>query len=332
MEYDELAFFNRQLGAMLQTGIPLERALRQLCTDMRTGPFRHEMEALETELAQGTPLPEALGRRRLPRLYGQMLELGARGGTLPDTLVRLADYYQRLGSVWTRLKAMMFYPALVYGVALVLFAMIDYYYTQLRAEIFMPVRGLLAGPHGTPVEPNLVLFWLPVIWMAAVGVLAILLILLPVGRDWLRTKLPGFKEARLGEFAGTMKLLLQTGTPLPEALNLMARLEAGSLLGRDITAWRQELAAGQTKVESATAGSRVLPPLFRWILVQAGENLTTGFAEAAAIYERRAEHRVEMMLYAALPVAVLALAVVIGFQLLPAMHLITRLLSGLANP
>jgi type II secretory pathway component PulF len=37
MNYDEFAFFNQQLAAMLREGIPLEGALKQLCAGMRGG-------------------------------------------------------------------------------------------------------------------------------------------------------------------------------------------------------------------------------------------------------------------------------------------------------
>ena len=40
MKYDEFAFFNQQLAAMLRDGIPLEGALRRLCSEMRRGSLR----------------------------------------------------------------------------------------------------------------------------------------------------------------------------------------------------------------------------------------------------------------------------------------------------
>jgi len=72
MNYDEFAFFNQQLAAMLREGIPLEGALKQLCAGMRSGPLRAEIEKLEADLARGTPLKEALARRTLPDLYRQI--------------------------------------------------------------------------------------------------------------------------------------------------------------------------------------------------------------------------------------------------------------------
>src|ERR1039457_2272987 len=92
MNYDEFAFFNQQLAAMLREGIPLEGALKQLCAGMRSGPLRAEIQQLEADLAHGTPLKEALSRRALPDLYRQMVGLGARSNDLPGVLTLLADH------------------------------------------------------------------------------------------------------------------------------------------------------------------------------------------------------------------------------------------------
>src|SRR5436305_1126204 len=118
MNYDELAFFNQQLAAMLRDGIPLEGAIKQLCAGMKSGPLRNEMLQLEKDLAQGTPLNEAITRRALPELYLRMIAVGARSNDLPGMLTLLADYYQRANTVWNRLKGLMVYPFLVLLVSL----------------------------------------------------------------------------------------------------------------------------------------------------------------------------------------------------------------------
>ncbi|MGD0168091.1 MAG: type II secretion system F family protein, partial [Gaiellaceae bacterium] len=80
MKNDEFAFFNQQLAAMLRDGIPLEGALRRLSDEMRRGKLREELQKLETDLAQGTPLAEALQTRQLPELYKRMMLVGVKSG------------------------------------------------------------------------------------------------------------------------------------------------------------------------------------------------------------------------------------------------------------
>ena len=120
MKYDEFAFFNQQLAAMLRDGIPLEGALRRLCDEMRRGKLRDELQALEADLAKGTPLAEALKARQLPELYKRMILVGVKSGDLPGALTMLADYFQRRHMLGTRLKGLMVYPLIVLFAAFLL--------------------------------------------------------------------------------------------------------------------------------------------------------------------------------------------------------------------
>src|SRR5271170_6692494 len=118
MKLDEFAFLNQQLAGMLKSGIPLEAALRQVCSGMRRQRWRTEFERLQAELSQGVPLEKALEARKLPDLYKQMVKVGAKSNNLPGLLTLLADHYQKNGFLWTRLKGLTIYPALVLLTAL----------------------------------------------------------------------------------------------------------------------------------------------------------------------------------------------------------------------
>ncbi len=113
MNHEQLAFFNQQLAAMLKSGLPLEGSLKQLSASMRRGKLRDEITRLEADLEQGTPLEEALGRRKLPELYVAMLRAGIKSNDLPGVLTLAADYYGTLHTTWLRLKGLMVYPGIV---------------------------------------------------------------------------------------------------------------------------------------------------------------------------------------------------------------------------
>src|SRR6266478_4299267 len=136
MNYDEFAFFNQQLAAMLRDGIPLEGALKQLCAGMKTGPLRAELQQLEADLARGTPLKDALARRALPQFYSRMVEIGARSNDLPGVLTLLADYYHRANALWTRLKGLMVYPLLIIVVALGLTLLVSLAFSRFLSNFF----------------------------------------------------------------------------------------------------------------------------------------------------------------------------------------------------
>ncbi len=327
MKLDEFAFLNQQLAGMLRSGIPLEGALKQLSANLRRGALRQELEQLQADLAKGTPLRDALPRRRLPELYQQLVQVGAQGNNLPDMLTLLADYYQRRHLVWTRLKALMVYPAIVLVASLglsLLLAHISRVLTVSSAWVFyegqvLPPAAALGGPSAMIIPP------------VALGILLVLFVAaltVPACRGWARWRLPGFRESSLSQFAATMRLLLASGTDLPQALALVGNLEHGTAVGRDLARWRERLAAGAGRIGEFGSPSRMFPPMFLWLVGQGAQDLAGGFARAAEIYAERARHQVEMMLYAALPVAVLALGGLIAAQLLLGLR-VCALVTGL---
>ncbi len=326
MNHDEFAFFNRQLAEMLRSGIPLEGSLRQLAATMQSGALRDEIQLLEADLAKGTPLREALLRRKLPDLFIRLAHVGAEGNDLPGVLVLLGDYYQRRHALWMQLKALLVYPAIVLVAALALSLFMVWLYQTVLSE----AAGQLVGPEQMPAAVP-IMVWLPPVWLAAAAALCALAGTVPAWRNRLRWSLPGFRESNTAQLAAAMHLLLARGGNLAESIDLVRHLESGTPAGRELDRWLERIAEGQGRFAEFAAGPSVFPGLFLWLVGQGGEDLATSFRRAADIYYQRARHRTEMMLYAALPVAVLALGALILAQLSPSMLMIVHFINRLGG-
>ncbi len=333
MKYEELAFVNQQLAGMLKSGIPLEGALRQLCGNMRRGRFRDEMRALEADLATGVPLKEALEARQLPGFYVKMVRLGAQTNDLPGVLTLVADYYQRAHLVATRLTGLMVYPVIVLLAALGLSAFIAVVCSSLLAGQDGLLDSLWNSRFNSAEELNRLLFrmWTPAAGLLAVTLAVAVALLVPAFRRSLRWRLPGFRENSLTNMASAMSLMLSNGSPLADALDLTGQLEAGTSAGAELEQWKNRLAAGHGRIDEIAAGSKVFPPLFVWLVAQGGENLAAGFKKAADIYYARALYRVELLLYAVLPVSVLVLGVMILGQFFPLFQMLTSFIDLLGD-
>ena len=330
MKYDELAFFNQQLAAMLRDGIPLEGALRRLCEEMRAGSLRTELQSLEADLARGTPMADALQVRQLPELYKRMILVGVKSGDLPGALTMLADYFQRQSSIWTRLKGLMVYPIIV----LLLAFLISCFLSFILATFIWGNLQSLVGNHIIPVV-SAGLWMSPVLIGLALAATLIAVSMSPARRK-LRWRLPAFHEASLAQVASAMWLMLKNGVPLDDALAFAEQLEKGTVAEKEITQWRQRLASGHGKfsemaVSNIAVSGAVFPPLFVWTIAQAGEDLAGGFQRAAELYQARALYRIEMLLYSALPCSILALAIMIASQITPVFAALTSFIQSLSG-
>ncbi len=314
MNLDEFAFLNQQLAGMLRSGIPLETALRQVCAGMRRQRWRTELERLREDLSQGVPLEQALAARKLPDLYKQMVNVGAKSNNLPAMLTLLADHYQKSGFLWTRLKGLMIYPVLVLLTALALSIILVNTRKEL-GELLTP--GPLFGS-GRPSADSYDAFYqagsiMPAVVLGALAALVLLVLVIPAWRAAARWSLPGFKEAHLSRLASSLSLLLKGGVDLGAALGLLRRLESGGRIGRELALWQNELSQGAGKL--AGLKTRAIPPLFFWVVAGEGEDWAAGLARAAEIYYARAAYKAELLLNSALPVCVVALGLIIVIQI-----------------
>lgn len=119
--FDRMTFFS-YLSTMLMAGISLARALSTLSiqyTDPRT---RRVLECITLDLAGGRSLSQAM--RRFPRAFSSLhigvVAAGEHGGRLPASLLRLARHDERWLSLSRKVQAMLVYPLVVFGAALVL--------------------------------------------------------------------------------------------------------------------------------------------------------------------------------------------------------------------
>jgi type II secretory pathway component PulF len=338
MKLDEFAFFNQQLAAMLRDGIPLEGALRRLCQEMRVGALRAELQALEADLAKGTPLADALQPRQLPELYKRMIVVGVKGGDLPGALTMLADYFQRQNNVWMRLRSMMVYPLIVMFVAFLISLALAFLWTGI---IGPSMKDVFSGMAITlPAATRFAFATLKTIWvfpvvLGALFLLMVSIVFLPTLRGKFLWRLPAFKEAIVSRIAASLTLLLKNGVNLPDAIGLVEQLESRTTAAGDLQRWRKNLAAGIAKFSAVAAVNQMIPPLFVWVVASAGEDLAAGFNRAAEIYHSRAIYRTEVALYSVLPIASLFLGAIVLSQaflvismFLPLITMVTGLSGG----
>jgi type IV pilus assembly protein PilC len=333
MKHDEFAFFNQQLAAMLRDGIPLEGALKQLCAGMQSGPLRAELQKLEADLAAGTPLKDALARRDLPDFYKRMVEIGARSNDLPGVLTLLADHYQRINALWTRLKGLMVYPALVVAVSLGVTVLLSLIFTRLLKVFYETIPDFGNSLLSHRLAPNLMLalIWMPSATVAVFAALCILVVSVPRWRARLGWFLPAFREASLAQLASAVALMLKNGVTLPDALALAEALEPDTPAAKVFARWRSMVAAGQGKPLQWPADNRPIPPLFVWLVQNGGEDAADGFQKAADIYQGRASYKIEMMLYGALPSSIMLLGMIIFWQMAPLAKSFISLLGPLTD-
>jgi len=326
---DRLVQFTQQLATLLGAGQPLDRSLTILLELPEDEKARRTIADIRDGVRGGAPLSAALERQHgtFSRLYVNMVRAGEAGGSLHDTLQRLADYLERSAALRGRVINAMIYPAiLVVVVGFALLFLLGYVVPQFALmyeslDVVLPWFTRLVLAAGLLVRD-----W----WVVLVVVPVLLLWWLdrkrrdPVFRDafdtWLlRRKFVGPLVARLetARLARTLGTLLKNGVPLLSALGISRNVLGNRALSADVDTAADDVKNGHGLSASLAKGKRF--PRLAVQMIQVGEEsgaLDTMLLKTADTFEQETAQALDRMLAALVPVITLVLAAVVGMVII----------------
>ncbi|HJO08439.1 MAG TPA: type II secretion system F family protein [Verrucomicrobiota bacterium] len=327
MNTEELAFVNRQLAGMLKSGIPLEAGLKKMTKSMSDSRLKDQLGRLGSRLEKGQAVGQAVEGLDLPDTYKRLLVLGQESQSMPKVLSCVADYYERIGTLVTRIRGLAIYPMLILVCGLLVAALMAFLSSMLKNDIadltdVLPARSAASEFFGSS--------WISIfpIGVFAVGFLFYLAVLRSHKmRRYFSWKIPMLRDAALAQYAGLSEALLASGARLPEVIGMVRKLESGSPMETDLAKIEQNLVEGHAGYDSASRGCRTIPDFFNWIVAQAGEDVTAGFGHARSIYTSRAESKMQAFLCCFLPVNILLIGLLLLVFFLPQLTVATDLLQ-----
>ncbi|MGH2386193.1 MAG: type II secretion system F family protein, partial [Candidatus Limnocylindria bacterium] len=149
----DLAVFSRQFSTMVNSGLPILRALSILEQQTESSIIAKAVVQVRTEIERGSSLSAALEKhpKVFNNLYVSMVQSGETGGVLEAVLERLANNLEREVALRQRIKSAMTYPIVVLGfVSLILVAMLVFIvpqftgiYASLGGKLPLPTRILM---------------------------------------------------------------------------------------------------------------------------------------------------------------------------------------------
>jgi general secretion pathway protein F len=324
-----LVQFTQQLSTLLGAGQPLDRALTILLELPEDEVAKRTLTDIRDSVRGGTALSTALERQHgaFSRLYINMVRAGEAGGSIHETLQRLADYLERSRALQGRVINALIYPAiLVTMVGLSLLFLLGYVVPQF-ASMYESLDAEL------PLFSRIVL---------GIGLFVrdwwIVLLVVPALAGWWfdrKRREPAFR-ARFDEwllrqkFAGplvakletarlmrTLGTLLKNGVPLLTALGIGRNVLGNRALSADVETAADDVKNGSGLSAALAKGKRF--PRLALQMIQVGEEsgaLDTMLLKTADTFEQETGQALDRMLAALVPVITLVLAGVVGVVIL----------------
>ena len=268
----ELSIFSRQFATMVNSGLPILRALAILADQTDSKELAKVLTEVRVDVEQGSSLSQAMAKhpKAFNDLYIAMVKSGETGGVLDDVMLRLADLIEGEVHLRQKIKSAMTYPiAVVSLVILIMAAMLLFVvpqfksiYGQLGGTLPLPTRVLLSISDGVKK------YW----WI---------LILLTVGFqqflkrfkktesgrariDAFKLKVPVFgnlfHKTALSRFSSTLGMLLKSGVPILQALDIVTETVNNAVISRAVTDVQGSVKEGES-IARPLAKHSVFPPM-----------------------------------------------------------------------
>lgn len=317
--------FTQQLATLLGAGQPLDRALGILLELPATPEARRVVERIRESVRGGTPLSTAMEQQHglFSRLYVNLVRAGEAGGSLHESLKRLADYLERSAALRGRVINALIYPAILMSLVVGSIAFLLAVVVPQFQSLFESMNAELPWYSMLVLEASLFIRgWWWAILPALVGLTAWSYwrftqpaVRRAVDARLLRLRFVSDLVAKLdtARLTRTLGTLVRNGVPLLTAMNLARPVLSNRVLGEAVEAAAEEVKTG-SGLGYALGRQKVFPRLAVQ-MVQVGEEsgeLDAMLLKVADTFDLETGNALDRLLAALVPALTLFMTLIIG--------------------
>lgn len=331
LKNDQITMFFRQLGEMLNSGVPLVPALDVFTRDAKSelGPLA---KAIASKVEHGSSLSDALKTQeiRIPLTLIVLVEIGETTGKLAESMLQATRWLKQDQDLVRKVTSSLSYPVFVFAVACILALSLFTTVVPKLLDVMIGMGAELPWPtrfvnfiSNTLCEP---LFWI----VAGSGLcLFCYEMTVPATREKFVTKLtrillklplvgPTLSSYYFVRFCNGLAVLAENGVPILDAVDLAQELSGHPDLLDDRDEFRQRVQSGLSLSEAMSSRDDLYPPLVLGfvLLGEQSATLADSVMRAADIQDMILQERLEAFRQALEPIMTLAVGALVAVILL----------------
>lgn len=320
---EDLILFSRQMFSLSKAGIPMIRALSGLAESTVNITLAKVIREVQSDLESGKPLSKAMERQGVfSELYIAIIHVGENSGRLDEAFAQIAGYLELERETLKRIKSATRYPMFVVIAMLIGLLIINIFVIPAFSGVFARLGADL--PWQTQVLIGLsdfILGYWYLLLMMAVGVFSLIRLWLgsASGRlKWARWKLSLpilgslFERIHLGRFCRSFAMILRSGLPLVQGLNIVSDAVGNDYMALKIRDMRSFIERGGSFLQSATQSGLFTPLVLQ--MVSVGEEtggMDEMLTEAAEFYEQEVDYDLKGLADAIEPILIIGIGIMI---------------------
>jgi type IV pilus assembly protein PilC len=259
----ELVIFTRQFATMIDAGLPLVQCLDILGNQQDNKIFQAALRDVKGHVEGGATFSDAL--RRHPKifdeLYSNLVQAGEVGGILDTILNRLCIYIEKNVKLVRQVKGALTYPSTVFVVACGVMAVLLTFVIPSFEKMFKDFGAKDAMPKLTQyviIVSHAFVSYLPLIIVGTIGFVVgfIYFYRTPVGKKHVHRAMlnipligPVLRKIAVARFTRTLGTLLQSGVPILDALEIVAKTAGNVIVTEAIMYTRIKISEGKNMAE-----------------------------------------------------------------------------------
>jgi len=134
----DIAAFSRQIATMMKSGVPMVQSFEIIANGNKNVRMKDLLLAIKAEIEGGSSLSEALAKFPLyfDDLYRNLVKAGEGAGVLEVVLDTIASYKENLETLKGKIKKALFYPTMVFAVAIGVSAILLIFVVPTFSDVF----------------------------------------------------------------------------------------------------------------------------------------------------------------------------------------------------
>jgi type IV pilus assembly protein PilC len=328
----EFAVFCRQMSTMTNAGVTIISSITAIASQADNPLLSETLTDIAKELESGKTFSEACLKHKdfFPNIFVSMVEAGEASGSLDTVLARLAEYFENQSEIREKVKSATTYPTVIGVVAIivviVLLATVIPGFAEMFAESDQKLPGITIAmlALSEAIQKYFYIF-IPLV------VVAVILI-----KRWSNTtkgrhtiqryslKIPKFgvifRNSAIGRFCRSLSILVGSGVPMVQALEIVARVVNNVEFSSAILHARKGVTEGMTLSQGLGSSPNFTPLVLHMLKVgeEAGA-LDDMLSKVADFYEDEVKYTVDRLSSIIEPIMILGLAVIVGVMLMSVM-------------
>jgi len=328
-----LAIFSRQFATLIASGMPMLRSLHTLELQTDDEMLREAIVGVRENVEAGSSIAQAMESQSgvFDPLYRSVVKAGEGSGRLEEALDRVANQLERLDALKRQVKSAMMYPAVVFGLALVVMVVVVAVIVPVFVGIFEEIAQ--ANPNedtSLPIMTQMTVGMSDFVthqWYFLIGGLAISTYAFlrwkktDQGRlqwDKLKLRIPKIgdvvQKVALARWSRTFSGMISSGVPILQAIDISGGTAGNAVVNEAMQDVYASVKRGGT-IAGPMAKHEIFPPMVEH-MVSVGEEsgqLENMLSKIADFYETEVDAKIKALTSLIEPFMIIFVGSIVGF-------------------